>query len=83
MGKRILITSIPSWNQKSGSNTFSTLFKTFDSKDIANIYIRPERPDSIVCSRYFNIREWQVLRSIIKRGEITGSEVISPKVYLK
>lgn len=76
MGKRILITSIPSWNQKSGSNTFSTLFKTFDSKDIANIYIRPERPDSIVCSRYFNIREWQVLRSIIKRGEITGSEVI-------
>lgn len=75
MGKRILITSIPSWNQRSGANTFSTLFEKFDSNDLANLYIRPEIPDSTVCSRYFNIREWQVVRSLFKRGTITGFEV--------
>ena len=46
MGKRILITSITSWNQKSGSNTYSTLLGKFNSDDLANIYIRPEMPDS-------------------------------------
>lgn len=75
MGKHILITSIPSWNQRSGANTFSTLFEKFDSDDLANLYIRPEIPDSTVCSRYFNIREWQVVRSVLKRGVVTGSEV--------
>ncbi|MBR5530285.1 MAG: hypothetical protein IKU63_02100 [Bacteroidaceae bacterium] len=72
MGKHILITSIPSWNQKSGANTWATLFERFDSNDLANIYIRPEIPDSTVCSRYFNIREWLVVKSILKRDEITG-----------
>lgn len=75
MGKHILITSIPSWNQKSGANTFSTLFERFDSNDLANLYIRPEMPDSPVCSRYFNIREWQVVRSVVKRKITTGFEV--------
>lgn len=75
MSKHILITSIPSWNQKSGANTFATLFERFDSNDLANLYIRPEMPDSPVCSRYFNIREWQVVRSVIKRKITTGFEV--------
>lgn len=75
MGKHILITSIPSWNQKSGANTFSTLFERFDSDDLANLYIRPEIPDSPVCSRYFNIREWQVVKSVFDRSTITGMEV--------
>lgn len=80
MGKHILITSIPSWNQRSGSNTFSTLFERFDSNDLANLYIRPEVPDSTVCSRYFNIREWRVVKSILKRNTITGIEVESKHV---
>lgn len=75
MNKHILITSIPSWNQRSGANTFSTLFEKFDSDDLANLYIRPEIPDSVVCSRYFNIREWQVVRSVFNRSTITGWEV--------
>lgn len=75
MGKHILITSIPSWNQKSGSNTLSTLFEKFNSGDLASLYIRPEMPDSKVCSRYFNIREWKVVQSIFKRSTITGMEV--------
>ena len=74
MSKRILITSIPSWNQN-GSNTWSSLFACFDSSDVANIYIDPEMPDSKVASRYFNIREHAVVKSVIFRKTKTGQEV--------
>lgn len=75
MGKRILITSIPCWNQRSGANTYSALFDGFDKKSLANIYISPELPDSNVCSRYFNIREWKVVKSIFNRNVVTGEEM--------
>lgn len=74
MSKRILITSIPSWNQN-GSNTWSSLFAVFDSSDVANIYIDPELPDSKVASRYFNIREHEVVKSVFNRNTKTGREV--------
>ena len=75
MDKRILITSIPSWNRHTGSNTFSSLFDAFDEKDLANIYIQSGLPDSEVASRYFNISEREVIRSIFRRNSITGKEV--------
>lgn len=75
MAKRILITSIPCWNQKTGANTFATLFEGYDSHDLANIYISPGLPDSNVCSRYFSVREWQVMKSVFMRRVITGEEV--------
>ena len=76
MSKHILITSIPSWNQKTGSNTFSSLFESFDSNDLANLYIQSSLPDSDVASRYFNISERKVMRSVFNRNVITGQEVL-------
>ena len=75
MNKRILITSIACWNQRTGSNTFSTLFEDFESSYLANIYIDAELPDSKVCSRYFGINEWDVVRSVYNRKLKTGKEV--------
>jgi len=71
----ILITSIPSWNQKTGSNTFSNLFDSFRSEQLANIYISGDEPDSTVCSRYFHIDEMAVAKSVLNRRIHTGSEV--------
>lgn len=75
MGKHILISSIPSWNQKTGSNTFASIFSSFDSKDLANIYIQGDLPDSVVCSRYFHIDELSVIKSIFNHRVKTGQEV--------
>lgn len=75
MNKRILVTSIPSWNQKTGSDTLSSLFASFDSSDLSNIYISGDIPDSPVCSRYFHIDEISVVKSVIKRNIKTGKEV--------
>lgn len=72
---KILITSIPSWNQKTGSNTFSSLFDSFDSEDLANIYIAGDVPDNAICSRYFHINETAVIKSTLCRNTVTGSVV--------
>ena len=73
--KRVLITSIPVWHSKSGSNTFSTLFEDYGSEYIANIYTKATLPDSNVAGRYFQISEGRVLRSVLFRSAKTGFEV--------
>lgn len=72
---RILVITVASWNSKVGSNTWSSLLKNYDSDKIANICIRDEFPDNIICSRYFSISENKVMKSILKRNLKTGREI--------
>lgn len=72
---RVLVSTLPAWSQRSGANTFATLFEGYPSEKLANIYTRADLPDSKVASRYFRIVEGNVLKSIIKPSISTGSEV--------
>lgn len=72
---KILIITVPSWNSKVGANSWSTLLEAYDSDCLASIYIRDEYPDSKVCSRYFNISENKVLKSLFSRRIQTGTEI--------
>lgn len=74
---RILVTSISCWNDISGSNTWSSLLGNLPADDLANLYINPGMPTSTVCSRYFNINEWRVVKSIFNRKVQTGNDVFS------
>ena len=73
--KRVLICSVPSWNKKSGSDTFSSLMEGYGADDVANVYIRETLPDSLVCNNYFRISENAVIKSIFKRNTKTGRRV--------
>lgn len=73
--KKVLILSVPSWNKKSGSDTFSSLMEGYGADNVANIYIRETLPDSPVCNNYFRISENAVLKSIVKRSLKTGKRV--------
>ncbi len=75
----ILVFTVSSWNSKVGSNTWSTLLKTYDPSSIANICIRDELPDNPACSRYFSISENKIIKSIFNRRAKTGREV-SPQI---
>ena len=75
MKPKVLICTIESWNSKVGANTFSSLFANYPPEKLANVYIREELPDSPCCSRYFQISEGKVIKSILKRGIRTGREV--------
>lgn len=75
MAKKILVTSIPCWNQKSGSDTWSSLLGFLDPSDLANIYVDAGVPDSPVAGRYFRIDENDVIKSIFGKVR-TGREVM-------
>ncbi len=72
---RILVFTVSSWNSKVGANSWATLLEQYDSSLIANICIRDEIPDSPVCSRYFNISENKIIKSVFNRKVQTGREV--------
>lgn len=75
MTPKVLVCTVESWNSKVGSNTFSSLLKTYPAENLANLYIREELPDSQCCSRYFQISETKVIKSILKRSVKTGREI--------
>lgn len=77
MKPKILICTVESWNSKIGANTFSSLFANYPAENLANLYIQEALPDSDVCSRYFQISEQKVIRSLVKPGLKTGREVAS------
>lgn len=83
---KILICTVDAWNSKlsaSSSNTFSALFSQYDAQDLANLYIREEFPDSKVCSRYFQISEQLVIKSLLKPKIKTGREVVATEEVSK
>ncbi len=69
---RVLVTSIPCWNNRTGSNTLSSLLAGYGENEIANIFLKNDTPNSGVCNRYFCISEGAVLRSIVQRPIPTG-----------
>lgn len=72
---RVLISSVTSWNDSVGADTYSTLFADYDSDRLANLYIREETPNSRACKLYFKISESRVLRSVLNRRVQTGKEL--------
>lgn len=69
---KILTTSVVAWNDHIGGDSLSTLLKDFDAEQIANIYIRPELPNSPVCRKCLQITENDIIKSILKRDYTTA-----------
>lgn len=83
MTPKILVCTVESWNSKIGANTFSTLLAEYPSENLANVYIREEIPDSNRCSRYFQISEQKIIKSLLRRHISTGREVIPSQEQTK
>jgi len=77
---KILVITVPSWNSKVGANSWATLLENYPPENIASIYIRDEIPDSKVCSRYFNISENKIIKSVFCRKVKTGTLVTPQNV---
>lgn len=78
---RILVFTVSAWNSKIGANTWASLLEGYDSAKLANICIRDEVPDSLICSRYFTISENKVLKSIFKPRIKTGKEIAAGSTH--
>lgn len=74
---KVLVVSINAWRENSGINTLMNLFRSWDPNSLAQIYTRSALPFTDVASRFFQISETKVLKSIIKRKTRSGIEVFS------
>ena len=78
MPKNILILTVDCWNLNLAANssyTYSNLFSSISDYNVSNVYIRDELPNDPCCSRYFQISENRVIKSLFKRNVKTGKEV--------
>ncbi len=69
---KILVCTVGSWSSKNGSDTMASLLKDYDAANLACLYIRADKSDSPICSKYYHIYEQRVVRSIWQRGLKTG-----------
>ncbi len=72
---KILFLTVNGWNNTTGTSTITSIIKEYPKENIANIYLRADKPNSEVCDRYFRIDELKVLKSIFNRKIKTGYRV--------
>jgi len=72
---RILFITINGWNNTTGTVTIPSIIEGYPSDCVANIFIRPDIPNSTVCNRYYNISELDVVKSCFVSKVDPGSVV--------
>ncbi len=72
--KRVLVTTVDAWSSKVGADTMSSLMSQYGAENVASLNIRVNKSDSRSASRYFHILEGRVMKSVFKRGVVTGEE---------
>ena len=77
---KVLTISINAWREDATSHTQMDMFSCWEPEQLAQVYTRADLPNTKVCSRYFQISENSVLKSVFKRNVKTGKEVFNTSV---
>lgn len=72
---KVLVVSITVWRDDSPVRTLPELFSCWERDRIAQVYTRAGLPDNSICDRYLRIDENRVMKSVFKRGMVTGKVV--------
>lgn len=72
---KVLVVSTNAWRDNTGINTLIEFFKCWDLEKLAQIYTKSAVPNTSVCKNFFQISENAVMKSVLKRGTVTGKEV--------
>lgn len=71
---KVMALSLSTWRKDSGIHTQTDLFKFWDPEKVAQIYLKSDYPDTPVCTRFFQISENSIIKSVINRKPV-GCEV--------
>ena len=74
---KVLVVAINAWREDATSHTLMNIFSCWDSSRLAMVYARADLPNTKVCSRFFQISENDVLKSVFKPWKQTGREVFN------
>ncbi len=61
--KTLIISANSLSSQSNNGKTLVSFFRKYPSESLAQLYIWPEYPDSILCKRYYRITDMEMLRS--------------------
>lgn len=70
----VLAISLSTWRKDSGIHTQTDLFKFWDPEKVAQIYLKSDLPNTPVCTRFFQIAENAIIRSVVNHKPV-GKEV--------
>lgn len=74
---RVLVVDINPWREDGMAHTMKNIFSCWNSDKVAQIYTKPSLPNTNVASRFFQINEDVVFRSVMKPWISAGAEVRS------
>ena len=77
---KVVAISINAWREDATSHTQMNFFSCWQPEQLSMVYTRADLPNTKVCSRYFQISENRVLKSVFKRNIKTGEEVFNTPV---
>lgn len=77
---KVLVVAINAWREDAATHTLMNIFSCWDPEKLAVVYTRADLPNTKVASRYFQISENDVLKSVIKPWEKAGREVVNTPV---
>lgn len=70
---KVLIFTRSEWSdENSTGNTMSNLFGNFDKNELANIYVRDNKPNNKICSNYYSVSDMQILKNLINSKSKVG-----------
>lgn len=73
---KVLVVSINAWRDNTGINTLIDMFRAWNPDCVAQIYTRSAIPVTTVSTRFFQISESKVMRSVFNHCIKTGKEVV-------
>ena len=80
---RILIITRGVWKDSEGtSSTLTNFFKGYDRDKIAEIYIETKQPQTVCCSRFFQISEYSLIKKIFLPKTKTGFDFRSDSEFV-
>ena len=72
---KVLVVGINAWREDGTAHTLKNIFSCWNPGRLAHIYTRADMPFTNVASRFFQISETEVLKSIFKPWRMVGKEV--------
>ena len=77
---KVLVVGINAWRIDASAHTLMNIFSCWDAEKLSLLYTRADLPYTNVCSKYFQINENAVLKSIYKPWVKTGKEVFNTEI---
>lgn len=71
---KVLSISLSTWKKDSGIHTQTDLFKFWNPEKVAQIYLKSDLPNTPVCTKFFQISENAIIKSVFNRKPV-GREV--------